>query len=126
MTQELLSKLADIVNSNSRYYHAVIPDVRHEYMALVGDKLVKTYCFVLNIMVAGKAKCHRRRTVWNIFETDIEKIIGKISKRDSGFAQRMRNCCPTPTDVEILIRRASLQSLKLHLSTTTFDVYQGK
>jgi len=125
MSIELLSKLADVVNTNSKYYHAVIPSIKHEYMTQQGNKLVKTCCLVLRIMMVGKVKNHKKRTVWNIFEADIEKIIGKISKRDSGFAERMRQCCPTPMDVEILIRRSSLQSLKLNLSRTTFSLYQS-
>lgn len=125
MKPELLSRLADIVNSNSRRYHAVVPSARHEYMNKVGDELVKTYCLVLRIMTAGKVKYHRQRSVWNIFEIDMDKIISKISKRDSAFAERMRTCNPTAMDVEILVRRASLQSLKLNLSSTSFTIYQS-
>ena len=123
MKPELLSRIADIINSNSTHFHAVIPTAQHEYMTQAGDKLVKTYCLVLKIMLVGKAKYHRKRTVWNIFEADMDKIISKISRRDGSFSSRMNSCTPTPTDVEILIRRASLQSLKLNLSRTAFGVY---
>ena len=42
MRAELLSKIADIINSTSTKYRAVIPRVRRQYMTQQGDKLVKS------------------------------------------------------------------------------------
>ena len=41
MRAELLYKIADIINSNSTKYRAVIPRVRRQYMTQQGDKPTK-------------------------------------------------------------------------------------
>ena len=72
MRAELLYKIADIINSNSTKYRAVIPRVRRQYMTQQGDKLVKSTCLVLNIMVTNRPKNHINRSIWNIYENDID------------------------------------------------------
>lgn len=76
-------------------------------------KLVRSSCLVLRIMLSGKVKYHISRTVWNIYEYDIAKIIKKICRRDGAFAERIAKCEPTLHDVELIIRRASFKSLSL-------------
>ena len=125
MSRELLSRFADIINGHSSSYRALVPDMRCDYMTFMHGRLEPVLCFVLEIRMHGKVRYHRRRTVWKIYEVDIARVIEKLSRRDASFAARIRLCDPTPTDVEIIIRRASLQSLKLHLSSTGFDVYLG-
>lgn len=123
MKTELLYKIADIINSNSTKYRAVIPRVRRQYMTQQGNSLVKSTCLVLNIMVTTLPKNHVSRSIWNIYEKDIDKIIKKIGRRDKEFAQRIDNCEPTLFDIEVIVRRASFQALKLKLVKTSYDIY---
>ena len=123
MKTELLYKIADIINSNSTKYRAVIPRVRRQYMTQQGNSLVKSTCLVLNIMVTTRPKNHVSRSIWNIYEKDIDKIIKKIGRRDKEFAQRIDNCEPTLVDIEVIVRRASFQALKLKLVKTSYDIY---
>ena len=95
MMAELLYKIADIINANSKVYRAVVPEARHDYMIHENGKLVKSSCLVLRIMLSGKVKYHISRTVWNIYENDIAKIIKKICRRDGAFAERIAKCEPT-------------------------------
>ena len=55
---ELLYKIADIINANSKVYRAVVPEARHDYMMHENGKLVKSSCLVLRIMLSGKVKYH--------------------------------------------------------------------
>lgn len=123
MTLELLYKIADLINQNSNMYHAVIPIEEEDYMRQVGDHLVKSKCRILQVTYNGKVRSRKVRTVWNIYAPDIEKVITKIGRRDLEFAKRIDTCEPTLFDIEIVIRRASMQSLKLKLVTTSFDLY---
>ena len=123
MKTELLYKIADIINSNSTKYRAVIPLFRRQYMTQQGNSLVKSTCLVLNIMVTTRPKNHVSRSIWNIYEKDIDKIIKKIGRRDKEFAQRIDNCEPTLFDIEVIVRRASFQALKLKLVKTSYDIY---
>jgi hypothetical protein len=123
MKTELLYKIADIINSNSTKYRAVIPRVRRQYMTQQGNSLVKSTCLVLNIMVTTRPKNHVSRSIWNIYEKDIDKIIKKIGRRVKEFAQRIDNCEPTLFDIEVIVRRASFQALKLKLVKTSYDIY---
>ena len=123
MKTELLYKIADIINSNITKYRAVIPRVRRQYMTQQGNSLVKSTCLVLNIMVTTRPKNHVSRSIWNIYEKDIDKIIKKIGRRDKEFAQRIDNCEPTLFDIEVIVRRASFQALKLKLVKTSYDIY---
>lgn len=123
MRGDLLYKIADLINSNSTKYRAVIPRVKRQYMKQQGDSLVKSTCLVLNIMVTYRPKNHVNRSMWNIYEHDIDRIIKKISRRDKEFAQRIDNCEPTLFDIEVIIRRASFQTIKLKLVRTSWDIY---
>lgn len=125
MRAELLYKFADIINSNGKEFRAVVPLSRHDYMVQDGNRLVKSSCLVLRIMLAGKVKYHVSRTVWNIYEKDIDKIIQKVCRRDTAFAERITQCEPTPQDVELIVRRASFNSLKLKISKSAFYLYVG-
>lgn len=74
-------------------------------------------------MMTALPKNHISRSVWNIYENDIDKIIQKISRRDKDFAERIDRCEPTLFDIEIIVRRASYQALKLKLAKTSYDIY---
>ena len=123
MRQELLYKIADIINSNSTKYRAVIPRVKRQYVTQQGNRLVKSTCYVLNIMLVNRPKNYITRNKWNIYENDIDKIIKKMARRDKEFSQRIDNCEPTLFDIEMIIRRASFQALKLKLVVTSYDIY---
>ena len=92
-------------------------------MTQQGNTLVKSTCLVLNVMVTTRPKNHISRSIWNIYENDIDKIIKKIGRRDKDFAQRIDNCEPTLFDIEVIVRRASFQALKLKLVRTSYDIY---
>jgi site-specific DNA-adenine methylase len=123
MKQELLYKIADIINSNSTKYRAVIPRVKRQYVTQQGNRLVKSTCYVLNVMLVNRPKNYVTRNKWNIYENDIDKIIKKMARRNKEFAQRIDNCEPTLFDIEMIIRRASFQALKLKLVVTSYDIY---
>lgn len=123
MRPELLYSIADVINSNGDTYRAVVPYAKHEYMVQEGSRLVRSSCYVLRVMLSGKPKNHVRRTVWNIYEGDMDKIIQKMSRRDKAFAERMSSCKPSPRDVEWIVRRATLKSLTLKISNSSFHLY---
>ena len=52
-------------------------------------------------------------------------IIQKISRRDKAFAERMSSCKPSPRDVEWIVRRATLKSLTLKISNSSYYLYVG-
>ena len=116
MNPNLLIKIADIINNNGSKYRAVIPCSKHDYMIQEGNKLLKSCCYVLRIMVSGKTKNHIKRSVWNIYEYDMDRIILKVSRRDKDFAERINSCELTPHDVENIVRRASFGSLRLKIA----------
>ena len=106
MRPELLYSIADVINAHGDTYHAVVPFAKHDYMVQEGSRLVRSSCYVLRVMLSGKAKNHVRRTVWNVYEGDMDKIIQKIS-------------------VEWIIRRATLKSLTLKISNSSYHLYVG-
>lgn len=126
MAHELLYKIADVINDNSDTYFASIPEMKKDYMVLKDGKLVKTSCLVLNIKTIGKVKNPISRSSWNIYENDIDRIIRKMSWRDADFAERMKTCVPSPFDVEMIVRRASFQSVKLKIAHSPYYFYVGK
>lgn len=121
MKIDLLYKIADIINGNSRHYRAIVPTSKRDYMVYQRGKLVRSSCFVLRIMALDKAGA--TRSVWNIYEKDIDKIIAKVCRRDSAFANRIEQCEPTTRDVEMLIRRASFISLRLKIADPLLYMY---
>jgi len=123
MKLELLYKIADVINHSTDKYRALVPSARKEYMTQVDSKLVKSLCWVLNIKVSGKTKNHVKNSEWNIFETDMDRIIVKMARKDKDFAMRINRCEPTPFDVQTIVRRASFQSLRLKLVTTSYDLF---
>ena len=106
MRPELLYSIADVINAHGDTYHAVVPFAKHDYMVQEGSRLVRSSCYVLRVMLSGKARNHVRRTVWNVYEGDMDKIIQKISRRDKAFAERMKTCNPSPRDVEWIDRKS--------------------
>ena len=123
MKAELLYQIADIINQNSTTHYAVVPTSRHDYMVQEGNRLVKSSCLVLHIMLKGKVKCHVSRTFWKIYEKDIEKVIMKLCRRDRAFAERVAQRALTAQDVDLLIRRSSFTSLKLRIGNGAFYIY---
>lgn len=126
MNPNLLIKIADTINNNGSKFHAVIPCSKHDYMIQEGNQLQKSCCYVLRIMVSGKTKNHVKRSVWNIYEYDMDRIILKVSRRDKDFAERIKSCEPTPHDVENIVRRASFGSLRLKIVDSSFYLYMGE
>ena len=73
--------------------------------------------------IAEYSRCCDDWGIWNIYENDIDRIIKKIARRDMDFAQRIDKCEPTLFDIEVIVRRASFQALKLKLVKTAYDIY---
>lgn len=121
MTLSLLSKIADMINSNSTRYQALVPMVRKLYMQQVGTTLVRQYCLVLQIMVVGKSRNHIQKNQWKVFEYDMDRTITKLARKDMAFAERLSREEPSLHDVELIIRRASYQSLKPRLAPVGID-----
>lgn len=113
MTQSLLTAIADIINKHSLNFSAAVPKVRHSYVQQVGMRLITTSCFVITITRVHR---YKKRRQWVIYELDMEKVIAKASHRDQNFAERIEKEELTYIDVEMIIRRASYQSLRLELS----------
>ncbi len=120
MNPLLLDKMADIINSKSKVFYAVVPRMKLEYMDVHGESLQKTYCHVLSI-VRLKQLQGKKRNVWNIYETDIENVVRKISQRDRHFADRADRCELTTTDVEIIAKRASFKAVNLKIAPMAID-----
>ena len=123
MRPELLYAIADVINANGDTYRAVVPYAKHDYIVQEGSRLVRSSCYVLRVMLSGKPRNHVSRTVWNIYEKDMDKIIQKMSRRDKAFAERMKDCKPSPRDVEWIVRRATLKSLTLMISNSSIYLY---
>lgn len=113
ITQSLLILIADIINKHSPNFSAAVPKVRHSYVQQVGMKLITTSCFVITITRVHR---YKKRRQWIIYELDMQKVIAKASHRDQNFAERIEKEELTYIDVEMIIRRASYQSLRLELS----------
>ena len=123
MRPELLYAIADVINANGDTYRAIVPYTKHDYMVQEGCRLVRSSCYVLRVMLSGKPRNHVSRTVWNIYEKDMDKIIQKMSRRDKAFAERMKDFKPSPRDVEWIVRRATLKSLTLMISNSSIYLY---
>lgn len=120
MNPNLLDKMADIINAKSNVFYAVVPRMKLQYMAVQGESLSQTHCYVLNI-VRLRQQRSKKRNVWNIYENDIENVIRKMSQRDRHFADRINRCNLTTTDVEIIIKRATFRLLNLKISPIMVD-----
>ena len=125
MKTVLLYKLADIINSHSKTYRAIVPCSKYEYMVQNGTRLIKSSCYVLRISYQGTEKPHAGKTVRNIYETDMDNIIKKVCRRDKNYAERVATCNLSPEDVDQLIRRASFKSLKLKIGKSSYYTYMG-
>ncbi len=120
---DLLYKIADKINGNSNVYRAMVPQAKKQYVVLDGNGLTKTSCPVLNIIVNNKPRNHKSRSFWFLYKIDIDKVIRKISRKDKDFSSRIDKGEPSLFDIEIIVRRASYQALKLKLVKTSFDLY---
>lgn len=125
MKPKLLFKIAEVINGSGGTYRAIVPYDKHEYMVLDGSSLIRSSCHVLRIILSGKPKNHVSKSVWNIYENDMDKVIKKISRRDRAFAERMASCTPSTNDVEWIVRRASFRFLNLKISSSSYYIYMG-
>ena len=64
----------------------------------------------------------RRRFQHTGFETDGRDLEESV-RRDREGTQRIDKCEPTLFDIEVIVRRASFQALKLKLVRTAYDIY---
>lgn len=120
MNRDLLEKMADVINSKSKEFYAVVPRRQFKYMNVEAGHLMPTSCYVLSI-VRMKQKRGKNREIWNIYEFDIWKKVKEQSRKDRLFRDRMLNCEPTPMDVEIIVKRASFRALNLKISPIATD-----
>ena len=126
MKTELLLRIAETINANSKAYQASVLPQRQEYYASDRGRLVKSQGLVLCVRFCGKATKAFEQKVWNIFECELDKIAKRTVRRDKSFAERLDNCALTPYDIEVLIRRATFRSLRLKIASTSYDDYFKK
>ena len=118
----ILLQMSGIINACSIRYEANVPNTPVSYAKQVNGKLVNIKCHALQVKARGKHKNHLHRSFWLIYELDIDRIIRRISRHNAEMAKRVKEIALTPQDVDILIRRATFQSLRLQLIPQPFYI----
>lgn len=116
MRIELLFILADIINSCSKRYYALIPKHQYEYLMYEDNGIKHSSCHVLRIMRTDVKRRSGMKNFCLIYEKDLDHVIKGVCRRDKEFAKRIDLWQPTPHDVEMLVRRASFRLVHLNLS----------
>ena len=114
--------MSGIINACSIRYEANVPNIPVSYAKQVNGKLVNIKCHALQVKARGKHKNHLHRSFWLIYELDIDRIIRRISRHNAEMAKRVKEIALTPQDVDIIIRRATFQSLRLQLIPQPFYI----
>lgn len=122
MDVAILLKMSGIINHCSAKYEASVPQTFVKYARLVNGKMTYTKCKALKIKRRGKHKNPICRSLWIIYEVDIDKVIRQISRHNAGLAERVNSLELTPQDVDIIVRRASYQKLRLQLVPSAFFI----
>lgn len=118
----ILLQMSGIINACSIRYEANVPNTPVSYAKQVNGKLVNIKCHALQVKARGKHKNHLHRSFWLIYELDIDRIIRRISRHNAEMAKRVKEIALTPQDVDIIIRRATFQSLSLQLIPQPFYI----
>ena len=118
----ILLQMSGIINACSIRYEANVPNTPVSYAKQVNGKLVNIKCHALQVKARGKHKNHLHRSFWLIYELDIDRIIRRISRHNAEMAKRVKEIALTPQDVDIIIRRATFQSLRLQLIPQQFYI----
>ena len=118
----ILLQMSGIINACSIRYEANVPNTPVSYAKQVNGKLVNIKCHALQVKARGKHKNHLHRSFWLIYELDIDRIIRRISRHNAEMAKRVKEIALTPQDVDIIIRRATFQSLRLQLIPQPFSI----
>ena len=118
----ILLQMSGIINACSIRYEANVPNTPVSYAQQVNGKLVHITCHALQVKARGKHKNHLHRSFWLIYELDIDRIIRRISRHNAEMAKRVKEIALTPQDVDIIIRRATFQSLRLQLIPQPFYI----
>ncbi len=118
----ILLQMSGIINACSIRYEANVPNTPVSYAKQVNGKLVNIKCHALQVKARGKHKNHLHRSFWLIYELDIDRIIRRISRHNAEMAKRVKEIALTPQDVDIIIRRATFQSLRLQLIPQPFYI----
>lgn len=118
----ILLQMSGIINACSIRYEANVPKTPVSYAKQVNGKLVNIKCHALQVKARGKHKNHLHRSFWLIYELDIDRIIRRISRHNAEMAKRVKEIALTPQDVDIIIRRATFQSLRLQLIPQPFYI----
>ena len=123
----ILLQMSGIINACSIRYEANVPNTPVSYAKQVNGKLVNIKCHALQVKARGKHKNHLHRSFWLIYELDIDRIIRRISRHNAEMAKRVKEIALTPQDVDIIIRRATFQSLRLqHIPQPFYISGNGK
>lgn len=118
----ILLQMSGIINACSIRYEANVPNTPVSYAKQVNGKLVNIKCHALQVKARGKHKNHLHRSFWLIYELDIDRIIRRISRHNAEMAKRVKEIALTPQDIDIIIRRATFQSLRLQLIPQPFYI----
>lgn len=118
----ILLQMSGIINACSIRYEANVPNTPVSYAKQVNGKLVNIKCHALQVKARGKHKNLLHRSFWLIYELDIDRIIRRISRHNAEMAKRVKEIALTPQDVNIIIRRATFQSLRLQLIPQPFYI----
>ena len=118
----ILLQMSGIINACSIRYEANVPNTPVSYAKQVNGKLVNIKCHALQVKARGKHKNHLHRSFWLIYELDIDRIIRRISRHNAEMAKRVKEIALTTQDVDIIIRRATFQSLRLQLIPQPFYI----
>ena len=118
----ILLQMSGIINACSTRYEANVPNAQVSYAKQVNGRWVNVKCHSIRVKARGKHKNHLHRSLWIIYELDIDRIVRRITRHNPEMAKRINEIALTPQDVDIIIRRASFQSLRLQLIPQPFYI----
>lgn len=118
----ILLQMSGIINACSTRYEANVPNIPVSYAKQVNGRLVKVKCHSIRVKARGKHKNHLHRSLWIIYELDIDRIVRRITRHNPEMAKRINEIALTPQDVDIIVRRATFQSLRLQLIPQPFYI----
>ena len=109
MKDILLDKIKQVINDNCRNIRARVPEEETTYMELYNNHLVQVKSKYLLLTIDKTSSKKKLKIYYN----DIVNVIKRLSRKNENFSQRLNSLDITAHDVDLIIRRASYNSLKL-------------
>lgn len=123
MRTPLYLKIASIIDEYSTWIHVIDTQQRIEQAMFIGGCSRKMLFRALSLRVYLSMQKYNRGHVWKVSESDLDKAIALMKKKDSAFRKRVVENLLTISDVEMIINKASFGVINLELSDTQFNIY---